>query len=158
MKRSLKVGFSFGVTSGIITTLGLMVGLAFSTELKLAVIGGIITIAIADAFSDALGMHVSQESENRHPTKEIWESTLATFLTKFFVALSFVVPVLMLDLHTAVYIGIGWGLLLLSILSYNIARKQKIPAWKAIGEHLVIAIAVIIIAAFVGNWVRTVFI
>ena len=54
MKHSLKVGFSFGLTSGIITTLGLMVGLHSGTNSKIAVIGGVLTIAIADAFSDAL--------------------------------------------------------------------------------------------------------
>ena len=62
MKHSLKVGFSFGLTSGIITTLGLMVGLNYGTSSKLAVIGGILTIAIADASSDALGIHISEES------------------------------------------------------------------------------------------------
>jgi hypothetical protein len=67
----MKVGFSFGLTSGIITTLGLMVGLSSGTHLKLAVIGGILTIAIADSFSDAMGIHVSEESENIHTTKEI---------------------------------------------------------------------------------------
>ena len=54
---------SFGLTSGIITTLGLIVGLHSGTHSKLAVIGGILTIAMADAFSDALGIHVSEESE-----------------------------------------------------------------------------------------------
>ena len=53
MKHSLKVGISFGMTSGIITTLGLMVGLHSGTNSKLAVIGGLFTIAIADAFPDA---------------------------------------------------------------------------------------------------------
>lgn len=40
MKHSLKVGFSFGVTSGIITTLGLMVGLHSGTHSKVVIIGG----------------------------------------------------------------------------------------------------------------------
>ena len=61
-KHSLRIGFSFGLTSGIITTLGLMVGLHAGTHSRLAVIGGILTIAIADAFSDALGIHISEES------------------------------------------------------------------------------------------------
>lgn len=83
MKHSLQVGFSFGLTSGIMTTLGLMVGLHSGTHLKLAVIGGILTIAMADAFSDASGgIHVSEESENKHSMGEIWESTLATFFLK----------------------------------------------------------------------------
>ena len=54
MKHQLKVGLSFGLTSAIITTLSLMVGLISGTESKMVVIGGILTIAIADAFSDAL--------------------------------------------------------------------------------------------------------
>ena len=63
MEHSFRVGMSFGLTSGIITTLGLIVGLHSGTHSKLAVIGGILTIAMADAFSDALGIHVSEESE-----------------------------------------------------------------------------------------------
>jgi len=59
IKHSLKTGFSFGLTSGIITTLGLIVGLNSSTRSKLVVLGGILIIAIADAFSDAFGIHVS---------------------------------------------------------------------------------------------------
>ncbi len=39
MKHSIKTGVSFGLTSGIITTLGLMVGLNSSTHSRIAVIG-----------------------------------------------------------------------------------------------------------------------
>jgi hypothetical protein len=113
MKHSLKTGFSFGSTSGIITTLGLMVGLHAGTRSKLAVMGGILTIAIADAFSDALGIHISEESENKHTTKEIWESTAATFLSKFVFAITFLVPVLWLELPTAIVVSVAWGLSLL---------------------------------------------
>ena len=52
MKRSLKSGFGFGITSGIVTTLGLIVGLSSGTHSELAVIGGILSIAIADGLSD----------------------------------------------------------------------------------------------------------
>ena len=51
MRHSLRIGFSFGITSAIITTLGLMVGLHSGTHSKLVVIGGVLTIAIEDAFS-----------------------------------------------------------------------------------------------------------
>ena len=88
MKVSLKTGISFGLTSGVITTLGLMVGLNASTHSKAAVIGGILTIAVADAFSDALGIHVSQEAQKETSTKAVWESTLSTLVSKFAVALT----------------------------------------------------------------------
>src|SRR4030042_2592178 len=94
MKDSLNIGLSFGLTAGTITTLGLMVGLHSGTHSRIAVLSGILTIAIADAFSDALGIHISEESENKHTAKEIWESTIFTFLTKFIFAMTFILPVL----------------------------------------------------------------
>ena len=129
-----------------------MVGLHSGTHSKLAVIGGILTIAMADAFSDALGIHISEESEGRHASKEIWESTLFTFSSKFAFALTFLVPVLLLELWTAVVVGIVWGLLVLSLLSYRIAKEQKGKSWKVVSEHLIVAFVVIIAAHYVGDW------
>jgi len=71
MKHSILTGLCFGLTSAVITTLGLIVGLHSFSGSKLVVIGGVLTIAIADAFSDALGIHVSEEAENTHTSKEI---------------------------------------------------------------------------------------
>jgi len=157
MKHSLKVGFSFGLTSGIITTLGLLTGLNSSTNSKLVVIGGILTIAIADAFSDALGIHVSEESENKHTSREIWESTFSTFFCKFFIALSFLIPVFLFKLQTAVRVSVVWGLLLLSILSFRIAQDQKVKTWQVVLEHLIIAVIVILVANYVGYWISLTF-
>lgn len=156
-KHSLKTGFSFGLTSGIITTLGLMVGLHSGTQSKMVVIGGILIIAVADAFSDALGIHVSEESEGLHTAKEIWASSLSTFFSKFVFALTFVIPVLLFKLNPAMIISIIWGLLMLSLLSYNMARTQKTKPWKVIAEHLIIALIVIVITHFVGDWIRVKF-
>jgi len=153
LNHSLKTGFSFGLTSGIITTLGLMIGLNSGTHSNLAVIGGIFTIAIADAFSDALGIHVSEEFENKHTTREIWESTIATFFSKFSFALTFIVPLLLFRLSTAVIVCVIWGLSLLSILSFYIAREQKVRPWKVVTEHLIIALVVIVVTHCVGDWV-----
>lgn len=157
MKSSQKTGFSFGLTSGVITTLGLMVGLYASTSLKSVVIGGILAIAIADSFSDALGIHVSEESENKHSTREIWEATLSTFFFKLFFALTFVVPVLLLELPTAILISLAWGFLLLTAISYNIAKKRKEKPIKVIFEHVAIATLVIIATNYVGGLINKVF-
>jgi vacuolar iron transporter family protein len=157
MKLSIKKGVSFGLTSGVITTLGLIVGLTSGTGSKLVVLGGIITIAIADAFSDALGMHISEEAENKHTTREIWESTISTFLAKFVFALTFIIPILLFNLSLAVIVSIIYGLLVLSIISYNMAKEQKESPLYVIGEHLLIAVVVIIITHFVGNYVSIIF-
>jgi VIT1/CCC1 family predicted Fe2+/Mn2+ transporter len=154
MKQSFKTGFSFGLTSGVITTLGLMVGLHSGTHSRAVVIGGIVTIAIADAMSDALGIHVSEESKNSGPTMQIWESTVATFVAKFLIAMTFVTPVVTRPLDQAILISVIWGLLLLAGLSFFVARAQAIPPWKVIGEHLLIALCVVVITHAVGDWVQ----
>lgn len=153
MQEAIKKGFSFGLTSGVITTLGLMVGLESSTESKLAVLGGIIAIAVADAFSDSLGMHVSEEAELKHSAKDIWQSTIATFFTKFFIAMTFAVPVLLASLPTAVIISVIWGLLLITIYSIKIAKEEKISAYKAVFEHVGIAVLVVIATHYLGRFI-----
>ncbi len=153
MKHSVKKGFSFGLTSGIITTLGLIIGLNSSTHSTKVIIGGILVIAIADALSDALGIHISEESEGQHTDKEVWEATAYTFLSKFIFALTFVIPILLLPLSTAIIASIIWGLSLMTIFSFYVAKQQKIKPYRIILEHLTIAILVIAITHFVGDLV-----
>ncbi len=157
MDNSLKTGFSFGITSGIITTLGLIVGLHAANPSRHVIIGGILTIAIADAFSDALGIHISEESENKHTIRDIWASTISTFLAKFTFALTFVIPIVLLPLTTAIIVSIAWGLSLLGIFSYYIAQQQKSKPWKVVFEHLLIALIVITITHYAGDWIGSTF-
>ncbi len=153
LKLSIKTGLGFGLTSGVITTLGLMIGLYSGTQSSKAVIGGILTIAVADAFSDALGIHISQESQNQYSFKQIWISTLATFLSKFLMAISFLVPIFLFQLSHAVIISAVWGLFVLTIISYLIAKQEQSDPIKIISEHLVIALLVILATHLLGDWI-----
>lgn len=154
MKASWKTGLSFGLTSGVITTLGLMVGLHAGTHSRAVVLGGILTIAVADALSDAMGIHLAEESKNSGPASHVWEATLATFAAKFVISGTFVVPVLTRPLDQAIVISIIWGLFLLTTLSFFVARAQAISPWKVIGEHLLIALFVVAITHAVGDWAQ----
>jgi len=153
MKQSLKSGFSFGITSGIVTTLGLIVGLSSGTHSELAVIGGILSIAIADGLSESMSMHVSRKSENRDRLY-IWESTFATLLAKFTVTMSFALPVLVTNLQTAVMIDIVWGLFLLVILSFLVSEYKGRKKWRDILEHLLVAILVVALSYVAGEWIN----
>ena len=153
MKHSLKTGLSFGLSSGVITTLGLIIGLHASTNSKSVILGAIVIMAISDAFSDAMGIHFSEESENKHCRREIWESTAATFLCKFIFAMSFIIPVLFLNLFTAIVVSIMWGVLLLIIFSLYLAKEQKVNPKGVILEHLVVILIVITLTHNIGVWV-----
>lgn len=156
MSLSLRKGLSFGLTSGVITTLGMIVGVNASTSSRLAVIAAIVAIAIADAFSDAVAMHVSEESEGVHTRKDVWEATMATFLTKFIFAMTFVIPIWFLPLDIAVPVDIIWGLLIMTVFNIFLARSQEENILRVVFEHLAIAIIVVLITYIAGSFLSTV--
>ncbi len=150
MKESLRTGITFGLTSGTITTLGLMVGLYSGTNSRGVVIGGILTIAVADSLSDALGIHISEESDHTRSTLQVWTATVATFLSKLY-AITFVFPVLLFDLPVAININLAWGFTILTIMSYYLAKSQGVKPWKVIFEHLVITTVVVFLTHLLGK-------
>ena len=152
-----RTGLYFGATSGVITTIGLIAGLNAGTRSIAAVLGGILVIAVADALSDALGIHLAEEADPNTTTGHIWTATISTFLTKFVFALSFAVPVLLLPLGPAVVVSIAWGILVIAVLSFFIARSQQASPAGIIAEHVGIAVLVVVLSHFIGSWVGSAF-
>ncbi len=152
-----RTGLFFGATSGVITTIGLIVGLNSGTRSVTAVIGGILVIAVADAMSDALGIHLAEESDPRTSHSHVWEATVMTFLTKFVFSLSFIVPLLLLPLSPAVVVSVLWGMLVIVLLSYFLARSQGASPLTTIAEHLGIALLVVFLSHYIGVWVSRTF-
>ena len=157
MKWTIKVGFNFGLTSGVITTLALMVGLHSSTQSKIVVMGGVLTIAVADALSDSMGIHSAVESQNLSNPNHIWEATFSTFLYKFIFSSIFIIPLLLLPLKKAVMVSIFIGLYLIFANSLYLARQRNVPPLKVIVEHLILTIFVIIISHLIGRGISAVF-
>lgn len=155
--KPLTSGFSFGLTSGVITTLGLLVGLEAGTGSRTAVLAGILTIAVADALSDSLGMHMAEESKGGEHNRDIWQATFATLLAKFFIALTFVVPVLIFSMQTAIIASIIWGFLLIISLTFYLSWRQHKSIWEPILEHLFISIIVVIATYYIGHWISTIY-
>ena len=162
MKRILRnkgarTGIFFGATSGAITTIGLIVGLHAGTQSLVAVLGGIFVVAVADAMSDAMGIHLAQEADPASTRRHSWAATIWTFITKLVVALSFALPLLWLPLQTAVIVCVSWGLLVITLLSAYLAHIQRVKALPVITEHLAITIVVVTVSYFIGVWVRASF-
>ncbi len=150
-----RTGLFFGATSGVITTIGLIVGLNSGTRSVTAVLGGILVIAVADAMSDALGIHLAEESDPDTTHGHVWSATIMTFVTKFVFSISFAVPLLLLPLSTAVIASVAWGMFVIVVLSYFLARTQGESPMAIIGEHLVIAILVVVFSHYIGVWVAS---
>ena len=144
--------FSFGATSAIITCLAFIVGLARSPNPRFAIIGSLLVIAIADNISDSLGIHIYQESDLKK-SDVIRKSTVFNFITRFFVILVFILLISFLPLLYASVLSIAWGISLLIVLSYYIAREQQVNPYKAIVGHVGIAVVVIIISNYLSEWI-----
>ncbi len=149
--RPYQTKFSFGATVAIITNLGLIVGLAALAHPRLAIISGILIIALVDNIADSFSIHIYQESEYIDK-KEVWFSTLTNFLTRMFVSLTFLILVIVLPLKLVVPCSIIWGLVLLASISYIIAKDKEVNPYLAIFEHISIAVIVIIASDFVGKF------
>jgi vacuolar iron transporter family protein len=86
-------------------------------------------------------------------TRHVWEATLSTFLAKFITAATFAIPVLLFELRTSIMVSIFWGLMVLAP-TFMLARQQGLPPWKAIGEHVLVAVGVVTISYYVGLWAK----
>lgn len=152
-----RTGLFFGATSGVITTIGLIAGLHAGTNSVTAVLGGILVIAVADALSDALGIHLAEEADPNASQRHIWAATVTTFITKFLFAITFAIPVLLLPLRSAVLASVVWGIAVIAVLSWFIARAQKSSPLAIVAEHVGIAIVVVVVSHYIGVWVNHAF-
>jgi len=87
----------------------------------------------------------------------VWVETISTFFSKLIVAASFLIPFLLLPLRLATIIAVAWGLLILIIANIIIAKIRTENPLKLIGEHVLIAIVVLIITYLVGHLLSTLF-
>lgn len=149
--RPTETRFSFGATSAIITNLGIITGLNTLVHPKLSIIGALLVIALADNISDSFSILVYQES-GHISKKEVWFSTLTNFFARLLVSLTFIILIILLPIKDAVIYSVIWGLLILTIMTYTIARWRKVDPYSAILAHTIVAVLVIVASNFIGGF------
>ncbi len=148
--------FSFGATSSIVTSLGLVFGLLESSNPKASIIGALLLIAVADNVADSLGFHIYRESTSVQ-SERVSIFTISNFLTRFGITGFFVVLFAFLPLQIAALSCIVFGLAVLSFLSYLIGIHRKTHPLREIFIHLGVAIPVILISHFMGQLIFSLF-
>jgi len=61
------------------------------------------------------------------------------------------IPTVTFELSTAIMVSVIWGLCMLTILNYTIAKDKPENTWKIIIEHLAIALIVVIVIHYAGD-------
>lgn len=142
----------FGITSGVLTTVGLLVGMNAATESRLAVVAGILVIAMADSLSDSFGMYLSKLGERGSSPAAALRYAFGTFAGKFTFPLTFVIPLLLpaFSLSTAVVIDLVWGAIALSLLSAEQALVSQDSMIRTIGRNVGLAILIICLSTAIG--------
>ena len=103
--------------------------------------------------SDALGIHLAEEADPNTTSAHVWSATISTFIAKFVFAISFAVPLLLLPLHMAVIASLVWGMGVITVLSYFLAKSTQERPLPIILEHLGIAVLVVLLSHLIGAWV-----
>ena len=143
---------SFGGTAAIVTSMALIAGLDAAKAGKATMVSALLIAAVADNLTDSLSIHMYQESE-RLEQKEAFVGTLTNFATRFILCLSFVLIVMLFREHAAVAGGIVWGMSLLTVLTYILARHRKVSAMSEVGKHLAVALVIIFVSKSIGHWI-----
>ena len=127
-------GQLFGIISGTITTLGVIIGLWQTYPDVWIIIAGIVSIAFSDSFSDGLAMYFSQLTTSK---KDVAMTVgFKTTSYKILVTLSYVIPFIFLNVRTAIIVDILWGCTLVSYASQKIEEStltNLIIVWIVIG-------------------------
>jgi VIT1/CCC1 family predicted Fe2+/Mn2+ transporter len=144
--------FSFGSTSAVVTSMGLIIGLGTATTRTATIVSGLLIVAIADNMTDSLSIHVYQEAEKLE-ARSAFRATLTNFLARLLVALTFAIIVLVLPSPYAGIVALVWGFLLLAGLSYIVARARDVRPAPEVGKHLGVAILVIAASRLIGSWI-----
>jgi hypothetical protein len=143
---------SFGGTAAIVTSVALIVGLDAATATKSAIVSGLIIVALADNLTDALSMHIYQESEQRLPPRDAFAATFSNFIARALLSVTFILLVLLLPITVAVIASAAWGLALLVALTWALARERKVSFTTELFKHCTAAIAVIAASKAIGVW------
>jgi hypothetical protein len=143
---------SFGGTAAIVTSMALITGLNAVNVTKATMVSALLIAAIADNLTDSLSVHIFQESE-RLEQREVFIGTLANFVTRFAVCLSFVLIVALFRGPVAAVGGIVWGMSLLAALTYMLARDRRVSVVSEVTKHLVAALVVVFVSREVGHWI-----
>ncbi len=138
---------TFGIISGTITTLGLVVCEYFATGSKAAIAGGIFG-ALIDACSDAFGIYESRRSEGCGASMAL-RHALGTLAGKMGMPALFFVPMALCSVKTAVIINVSVGTTMIAVLNVAGALANRVPWTKQVATRL--AISAFILAFSVGG-------
>lgn len=152
--------FTFGVEDGVVSTVGLLSGIAFAGVPKTTILLTGTVLIFVEAFSMGIGSLLSEHSTEEfveHRELPLRGSIFAAAIMFFSYLVSGLIPLLpylVLSLGTALWTSIGASLLVLFLLGLLSAEALKRKLWRHSLEMLILGGVAIIVGIVVGQTVR----
>ncbi|BBO99387.1 hypothetical protein [Sulfuriferula nivalis] len=146
---------SYGGTAAVVTSMALITGLHSADATKPIIISALLIAAFADNLTDALSIHVFQESAQLDQ-KSAFIGTITNFITRLLLCISFIPLIAYFPLTHIDQLSIIWGMLLLASITSMVAWERKVKLLPEIIKHLLVAVAVISASKIIGHWISSV--
>jgi predicted membrane protein (TIGR00267 family) len=132
-------GIAFGLMDGLITMLGIIMGIATATgDSKLVVTAGIVG-GIANGFANSIGLYASELAERGqqiqdkkngkqthvHTMEEIWVATVLAFISAIIALILPIVPFLFIPMGESMIFAFTISSILLFLLGYEVGRVSE---------------------------------
>ena len=144
---------SFGAVSAVVTSIGLIVGFGAADISKPTIIAGLLIVGLADNLTNSLSIHIYQESEQLEQ-HAAFVATLSNFVTRLVISLSFVVLVIAFSSANALLASLGWGVVLLTGLTWFVAKGRNANVPTEIAKHLTVAAGVVAVSRTIGTFIN----
>jgi Na+-translocating ferredoxin:NAD+ oxidoreductase RnfD subunit len=146
---------SYGATAAVVTSTALISGLSAADATKSVIVSALLIAALADNLTDALSIHIFQESEHLDE-KGAFSGTITNFLTRLLLCISFVFLVALFPFEHIAKVGMVWGTLLLATLTYMVARERNVKPLPEVLKHTLVAAMIIAVSIMIGHWIGAV--
>jgi predicted membrane protein (TIGR00267 family) len=157
-------GVAFGTMDGLVTILGVVIGIANATESSAIVVISGLVAGVANAFGNSIGFYASELAEraehlheNQHVSSmtEARRSTLLSFLTSLASVAVPVVPFAVLaDLHLAMIVSLIAALALLFALGGIVGKLSREKPWKFGFRYVLLGLVGAALSYIVGDILR----
>lgn len=144
---------SFGATSAIVTSMGMIIGFGAGGISRSTIVAGLLIVGLADNLTDSLSIHIYQESE-RLEQRAAFQATIGNFISRLIISLSFVALVLSFSGTDMLLACLVWGVLLLASLTWLVAKNRNANVSTEVLKHLAVATAVIAASFATGTFIN----
>ena len=134
--------------------MGMIIGFGVASISKPTIIAGLLIVGLADNVTDSLSIHIYQESE-RLEQQAAFRATVGNFATRLIISLSFVILVVWFSSTGMLLACLIWGVLLLTTLTWFVAKNRNANVSTEVLKHLAVAAAVIAASLGTGAFIST---